>query len=105
LIKSEISSGEYYETSWSCSNYRFIQVGDRAYFQRSGNTGNEPSGFIAAGHIIAAPKDYQLKVLDSKKYSDLSEAYISDNAGCFFVYIQIDSVVDFDFPLEQKNLK
>lgn len=105
LIKSEISSGEYYETSWSCSNSRFIQVGDRAYFQRSGNTGNEPSGFIAAGHIIAAPKDYQLKVLDSKKYSDLSEAYISDNAGCFFVYIQIDSVVDFDFPLEQKNLK
>ncbi|MEH1895824.1 MAG: HNH endonuclease [Nostoc sp.] len=105
LIKSEILSGEYYETSWSCSNSRFIQVGDRAYFQRSGNTGNEPSGFIAAGHIIAAPKDYQLKVLDSKKYSDLSEAYISDNAGCFFVYIQIDSVVDFDFPLEQKNLK
>lgn len=105
LIKSEISSGEYYETSWSCSNSRFIQVGDRAYFQRSGNTGNEPSGFIAAGHIIAAPKDYQLKVLDSKKYSDLSEAYISDNAGCFFVYIQIDSVVDFDFPLEQRNLR
>ncbi|MGV0102848.1 HNH endonuclease [Nostoc sp. DSM 114167] len=105
LIKSEISSGEYYETSWSCSNSRFIQVGDRAYFQRSGNTGNEPSGFIAAGHIIAAPKDYQLKVLDSKKYSDLSEAYISDNAGYFFVYIQIDSVVDFDFPLEQKNLR
>ncbi|WP_414517377.1 HNH endonuclease [Nostoc sp. PCC 9305] len=105
FIKSEISSGEYYETFWSCSNSRFIQVGDRAYFQRSGNTGNEPSGFIAAGHIIAAPKDYQLKVLDSKKYSDLSEAYISDNAGCFFVYIQIDSVVDFDFPLEQRNLR
>ncbi|MEH1999992.1 MAG: hypothetical protein V7L00_14800 [Nostoc sp.] len=105
LIKSEISSGEYYETSWSCWNSRFIQVGDRAYFQRSGNIGNEPSGFIAAGHVIAAPKNDQLKLLDSKKYSDLSAAYMYYDDGCFAINIQIDSVVDFDFPLEQKDLR
>ncbi|MEH2040461.1 HNH endonuclease [Nostoc sp.] len=105
LIKSEISSGQYYETSWSCWNSRFIQVGDRAYFQRSGNIGNEPSGFIAAGHVIAAPEDEQLKLLDRKQYSDLSAAYISYDGRCFAVNIQIDSVVDFDFPLEQKDLR
>ncbi|MEH2420094.1 MAG: HNH endonuclease [Nostoc sp.] len=105
LIKLEISSGQYYETSWSCWNSRFIQVGDRAYFQRSGNNGNEPSGFIAAGHVIAAQKDDQLKLLDSKKYSDLSAAYMYYDDGCFAVNIRIDSVVDFDFPLEQKDLR
>ncbi|MEH2238568.1 hypothetical protein [Nostoc sp.] len=104
LIKSDISSGEYYETPWSCGNSKFIKVGDRAYFKRSGNIGNEPIGFIAAGYVIAAPKTQQLKHSD-KKYSDLSEAYIFDYAGCFFVCIKIDSVVDFDFPLEQKNLR
>ncbi|MEH1796807.1 HNH endonuclease [Nostoc sp.] len=105
MIKSEISSGQYYETSWSCWNSRFIQVGDRAYFQRSGNIGNEPSGFIAAGHVIAAPEDEQLKLLDRKQYSDLSAAYISYDGRCFAVNIQIDLVVDFDFPLEQKDLR
>jgi hypothetical protein len=104
LIKSVISSGYYYKTSWSCGNSKFIQVGDRAYLQRSGNIGNQPSGFIAAGYVIAAPEDEQLRLLDSK-YSDLSEAYISDYDGYFAVNIQIDSVVDFDFPLEQKFLK
>ncbi|MEH2376068.1 HNH endonuclease [Nostoc sp.] len=104
LIKSEISSGEDYETPWSCGNSKFIEVGDRAYFKRSGNIGNEAIGFIAAGYVIAAPKAQQLKHSD-KKYSDLSAAYIFDYAGCFFVCIKIDSVVDFDFPLEQKNLK
>ncbi|MBD2195989.1 MULTISPECIES: HNH endonuclease [Calothrix] len=104
LIKSVISSGDYYKTSWSCGNSKFIQVGDRAYLQRSGNIGNQPSGFIAAGYVIAAPEDEQLRLLDSK-YSDLSAAYISDYDRYFAVNIQIDSVVDFDFPLEQKFLK
>lgn len=104
LIKSVISSGIYYITSWSCANSKFIQVGDRAYLQRSGNMGNEPSGFIAAGHVIPAPEDKQLRFLDSK-YSGLSAAYIYDYDGCFAVNLQIDSVVDFDFPLEQRDLK
>ncbi|MDZ8189604.1 MAG: HNH endonuclease [Nostoc sp. ChiSLP02] len=105
LIKSVISSGNYYITSWSCGNSKFIQVGDRAYLQRSGNISNEPSGFIAAGYVIAAPKNEQLKFLDSKKYSNLSAAYLDDYDGYFSIYLQIDSVVDFDFPLEQKELK
>ncbi|BDI18989.1 hypothetical protein ANSO36C_47910 [Nostoc cf. commune SO-36] len=105
LIKSEIASGEYYETPWSCGNSKFIEVGDRAYFKRSGNIGNEPIGFIAAGYVIAAPETQQLKTLDKYKHLDLSAAYIFDSAGCFFVCIKIDSVVDFDLPLEQKNLR
>ncbi|BAY77544.1 TPR repeat-containing protein [Nostoc linckia NIES-25] len=105
LIKSVISSGNYYITSWSCGNSKFIEVGDRAYLQRSGNISNDPSGFIAAGYVIAAPKNYQLKILHKKKYSNLSEAYVDDYDGCFSVYIQIESIVDFDFPLEQKELK
>ncbi|BAY27480.1 TPR repeat-containing protein [Calothrix sp. NIES-2100] len=104
LIKSVISSGDYYRTSWSCGNSKFIKVGDRAYLQRSGNIGNQPSGFIAAGYVIAAPEDEQLRLLDSR-YSDLSKAYISDYDGYFAVNLQIDSVVDFNFPLKQKYLK
>lgn len=100
LIRTKISSGSYYITDWSCWNSKFIKVGDRAYLQRSGS---EPSGFIAAGHVIAAPKNEQLKHWDSK-YSDLSEAYAFDDEGCFFVFIQLDSVVDFDFPLRQSYL-
>lgn len=97
---------EPYKTQWSCGNSKFIKVGSRAYFKRSGNIGsNEPIGFIAAGHIIAAPKDYQLRLVDKGKYSELSEAYTDDYDGCFAVYIQIDSVVDFELPLEQRYLK
>jgi tetratricopeptide (TPR) repeat protein len=105
-IKSKfIKDKDYYRTSWSCGNSKFIEVGDRVYFKTSGNIGNYPNGFIAAGHVIAALKDDQLKRLD-RKYSDLSEAYLDvyDN-GCFSVYIQIDSIVDFNVPLEQKYLK
>jgi hypothetical protein len=106
IKKHFLYKNEPYETSWSCGNSRFIKVGSRAYFKRSGNIGsNEPIGFIAAGHVIAAPNDYQLRLVDKGKYSDLSEAYIDDYDGCFAVYIQIDSVVDFDFPLEIRDLK
>lgn len=105
-INKQISSGNYYKTLWSCGNSQFIQVGDRAYFTRSGNiNSNEPTGFIAAGYVIPASKNDQLKLLDKYKYSNLSAAYIHDDGGCFYVRIKIDSVVDFDFPLEQKDLK
>ncbi|MBD2495812.1 HNH endonuclease [Nostoc sp. FACHB-280] len=104
LIKSEISSGNSYILSCNCWNSRFIQVGDRVYLQRSGNVGNEPSGFIASGYVIAAPKNKQLKFLDSK-YSELSEAYSDAYYEGFFVDIKIDTVVDFDFPLQQKHIE
>jgi hypothetical protein len=105
LIKTEIEKGKPYQISWSCWNSRFIQVGDRAYLQRSGNMGNEPSGFIAAGYVMAAPENEQLRLLNKSKYSDLSAAYVDDYYGRLYVHIEIDSVVDFDFPLEQKYLK
>ncbi|WP_414576781.1 HNH endonuclease [Anabaena sp. CCY 9402-a] len=104
LIKSKISDGEYYKIAWSCGNSKFIKVGSRAYFKRSGNIGNEPLGFIAAGYVIAAPEDDQLRLIN-RTYSDLSEAYVGHYYGCFSVLIQIDSVVDFNFPLEQKELR
>lgn len=105
-INEQISLGKYYKTSWSCGNSQFIEVGDRAYFTRSGNiNSNEPTGFIAAGYVIPAPENQQLKLLDKYKYSNLSAAYIHDDDGCFYVRIKIDSVVDFDFPLEQRYLK
>lgn len=103
LIKNVIASGSYYKTEWSAWNSKFIQVGDRAYLTRSGNTGNNPSGFIAAGHVIAAPENRQLRRLGGD-YSSLSAAYVDDDDGRFFVCIQLDSVVDFDVPLEQKTL-
>lgn len=100
FIKTKLSAGSYYITDWSCWNSKFIKVEDRAYLQRSGS---EPRGFIARGKIIAAPEYQQLR-LQGSDYSDLSEAYAFDNDGCFYVYIQLDSVVDFDFPLEQRYL-
>lgn len=99
LIKRKISAGEPYKTDWSCWNSRFIKVGDRAYLQRSGS---EPSGFIAAGYVVAAPEDQQLR-LDTR-YSKLDSAYTFDDEGCFYVCIRLDSVVDFDSPLNQKEL-
>ena len=102
LMKRKISTGEHYIIDgWSCWNSKFIKVGDRAYLQRSGS---EPTGFIAGGYVIAAPEDKQLRFLNSKEYSNLSPAYVLDDGGCFYIYIAVDSVVDFDFPLEQKNL-
>ncbi len=99
LIKTKISAGEHFKTHWSCSNSKQIEVGARAYLLR---TGSAPRGVIAAGHVIAAPPDKQLL---NKGYSDLSEAYIDDQGSRLFVYMQFDSVVDFGYPLEQKNLK
>ncbi|MFW6296811.1 MAG: hypothetical protein ACOC04_06440, partial [Halothece sp.] len=72
IIKSEINSGKpYLINGWSGGNSKSIEVGDRAYLQRSGD--QEARGFIAAGYVVAAPKDEQLRRLNSD-YSDLSEA-------------------------------
>ena len=100
VMKRKISTGErYIIDGWSCWNSTFIKVGDRAYLQRSGS---KPTGFIAAGYVIAAPEDKQLR--RSIEYPKLSAAYSEKQESRFYVYIAIDSVVDFDFPLEQKNL-
>jgi hypothetical protein len=104
-IKAYISEGSFFKTQWSAWNSRFIQVGDRAYLLRSSDSrSNDPKGIIAAGKIIAAPPDQQLRN-QYRRFSDLSEAYIDQYGDRLYVYIQIDSVVDFDSPLERQVLR
>ncbi|NEU80688.1 DUF3883 domain-containing protein [Nostoc sp. UIC 10630] len=99
--KQEITAGEFYYTTWSCGNNTRIEVGDKAYFKR---TGSRPHGFFAAGKVVAALKEYQLKT--QNEYKNLSEAYLNSFYGnSFMVVVQIDSVVDFDQPLEQEKLR
>lgn len=94
--KAAFSKGNFYDTGWSSGNVTKIQVGDRAYLQR---TGSYPHGFFAAGKVVAAPEKEQLK--QHKDYSHFSEAYSDD----FGVSLRLDSVVDFDYPLEQTTLE
>ncbi|MDM9584289.1 DUF3883 domain-containing protein [Nostoc sp. GT001] len=99
--KREITAGEFYYTTWSCGNNTKIEVGDKAYFKR---TGSKPHGFFAAGKVVPALKEYQLK--KQNEYKNLSEAYLNSFYGnSFMVVVQIDSVVDFDQPLEQERLR
>ena len=95
--KLELKKGHLYKTAWSTGNVMKVQVGDRAYFQR---TGTYPHGFFAAGYVTAASKDKQIR-LKYKQYSHVSEAY----EDILYVSIHIDSVVDYDYPLEQEKLK
>ena len=105
--KQEITAGNFYYTTWSCGNNTKIEVGDKAYLKR---TGSKTHGFFAAGKVVAALKKYQLKT--QNEYKNLSEAYLnifyrnsSMVRNCFMVDVQIESVVDFDLPLEQEKLK
>ncbi|MDZ8083393.1 MAG: DUF3883 domain-containing protein [Nostoc sp. DcaGUA01] len=77
--KKQITAGNFWKAPWSSGNSNKIKIGDRAYLKR---TGSKPHGFFAAGKVLAAPKDKQQRVI-----------------------LQIDSVVDFDQPLEQEKLK
>jgi hypothetical protein len=87
---------------WTAGNTRQIQVGDKFLIQR---TIKDPKGYFAAGKVIAAKKEYQLRLTD-KNYSDLSDAYVDDfNEGSFRVALETHSIVNFDFPLEIKKLK
>ncbi|MGF1457472.1 MAG: HNH endonuclease [Leptolyngbyaceae cyanobacterium] len=100
IIKFKLSQGEYFLTDWKCANNKSIQVGDRAYLIK---TNEEPRGFIASGRVVEAPEKHQLR--QSLKFSNLSAAYTSTDGRNYWVYIALDSVVDFDSPLEQKSLK
>lgn len=104
-IKTKIALGNYRRLTWSCGNSKFIKVGDKAYFQKTGSVGNELSGFIAAGRVIAASENKQLRLRDRSNYGNLSAAYSDVRSGIFYVRIEIDSVVNFEVPLEQKYLK
>lgn len=100
--KESISNGEPSYWEWSCGNTRGIQVGDRVFIQR---TGRDFNGYFAFGIAVAAVEEYQLR-LTEQKYSDLSEAYLTEWYGdSFVILLEIHSVVDIDYPLEKNKLK
>jgi tetratricopeptide (TPR) repeat protein len=87
---------------WTAGRTRKIQVGDRFVIQR---TNQDPKGYFASGKVVAAPEQYQLRIADTN-YLDLSEAYINDfNGESFRVAIEVESIVDFDYPLEIRTLR
>lgn len=100
IIRSSISEGAYHWVEWSCGNTKRIKVGDKAYLVRSGSN---PTGIIASGQVVATPQEYQLR--NDSRYSDLSAAYAAHEDNTYYVYLEFDSVVDFDVPLEQNTLK
>jgi len=100
--KQDFSEGDFYETPWSCGNTRKIQVGDRAFLQR---TGSYPHGFFATGYVVEAPPEQQLR-LKRSEYANLSPAYFGRFYGnSFMVVLRLEAVVDFDYPLQQASLK
>ena len=100
-IQSIVSKGEFAYVNWSCANTKRIQVGDRAYLVRSGS---RPTGIIASGTVIPAPKNEQLRNIDPQ-YAGLGTAYVDHVDNTFYVCLKLDSAVDFDFPLEQNVLR
>lgn len=100
IIKFRLSQGERFITTWRCANTRSIQVGDRAYLVK---TTEEPKGIIASGRVVAAPDTLQLR--QESGFSDLSAAYTETDGHNYWIYIALDSVVDFDSPLEYLNLR
>jgi len=100
-VQTIVSKGEFAYVNWSCANTRRIQVGDRAYLVRSGSS---PTGIIAAGTVVHAPKNEQLRNIDPQ-YAGLSAAYVNHIDNTFYVCLELDSAVNFDFPLEQNVLR
>jgi tetratricopeptide (TPR) repeat protein len=97
-----LKEGESLGWTWSCGKVRKIQVGDRIFLQR---TGDPPRGYFASGYTMDASQEDQLR-LQNPAYQDLSEAYHNSfyNAS-FKICFEIDSIVNFDFPLEIDYLK
>jgi hypothetical protein len=100
IIKFRLSQGERFITTWRCANTRSIQVGDRAYLVK---TTEEVKGIIASGRVVAAPDTLQLR--QESGFSDLSAAYTETDGHNYYIYLALDSVVDFDSPLDYRNLK
>jgi tetratricopeptide (TPR) repeat protein len=100
IIKFRLSQGEHFITTWRCANTRSIQVEDRAYLVK---TTEEPKGIIASGRAVAAPDTLQLR--QESGFSDLSAAYAETDGHNYYIYLALDSVVDFDHSLEQRNLE
>jgi tetratricopeptide (TPR) repeat protein len=98
----DIANGERYIITWSCGSVQTVKVGDRAYFKRIGSA---VQGYFACGQVVAADREYQLR-LKASRYRELSEAYDVDMYNnCFRVWVAWDSCVDFDHPLRSDQLR
>lgn len=96
-VQGELKEGESLDWTWSCGRVRKIQVGDRIFLQR---TGDPPRGYFASGYTMDASQEEQLR-LQNPAYQDLSEAYHNSfYNNSFKICFKIDSIVNFDFPLE-----
>src|SRR6476469_2239849 len=103
--KELLAKGGIHRGAWTCGSVKSIEVNDTAYFKR---VGSEPLGFFAYGRVIAAEKEYQLRLLE-EDYSNVSEAYevCYDDEGNVILAVAYEwySVVDYNQPLEIKRLK
>ncbi len=98
----DIANGERYIITWNCGSVQTVKVGDRAYFKRIGSA---VQGYFACGQVVAADREYQLR-LKASRYRELSEAYDVDlYDNCFRVWVAWDSCVDFDHPLRSDQLR
>ncbi len=98
----DIADGERYIITWNCGSVQTVKVGDRAYFKRIGSS---VQGYFACGQVVAADREYQLR-LKASRYRELSEAYDVDlYDNCFRVWVAWDSCVDFDQPLRSDQLR
>ncbi|MFN5610069.1 MAG: tetratricopeptide repeat protein, partial [Pseudanabaena sp.] len=99
---ADISEGEQSIVTWNCGNIQTLKVGDRAYFKRIGSANQ---GYFAAGTVVPADREYQLK-LRSARYRELSEAYdIDSQANNFRIWVAWDACVTFDEPLRTDYLR
>ncbi|MGK7891828.1 MAG: HNH endonuclease [Leptolyngbyaceae cyanobacterium] len=117
-IKAKISNGEYDEIYWRPGNStsEIVGVGARAYLFKSVcktlckplcQKQCETRGFIAAGRIIAVPSDSESQGYIARP--DLGEAFCEDKneqdeTKKIHVSIRIDSVVNFNSPLQPQTL-
>ncbi|MBV6622244.1 MAG: hypothetical protein KI793_04690 [Rivularia sp. (in: Bacteria)] len=100
--KNEISKGNLINWDWSCATTKGIKVGDKIFFQRAG----KPGGYFAYGVAVAADEKDQLRKIKDVRYQDFSETYRKDcYRNGFVIWVEIHSVVDYDYPLEKKKLK
>ncbi len=103
--KQSLSIGKIHLGTWTCGQVQSIEVNDAAYFRR---VNSEPLGFFAYGRIVAADKEYQLRLIEPQ-YSHVSEAYEAcyDDEGNVILAVAYEwhSVVNYNQPLKISQLQ
>ena len=97
-----IKEGKPSLITWSASNVKSVEVGDRAYLKK---TGKGKRGFIAAGFVVKAHPDDRLnRIPEYSQYSDAYHQHRFENSPT--VAIELTSVVVAldDSPLEDSFL-